>query len=199
MKIPRFLNRLKIRKYLKGTRLVVVLIAATILLAGAASITAYTINLQNRKQPVVEETQSKPKAPVTKVEPQTPVAEEKPTAPENGAPAVNSTTPSAAAPAAKPRPHTSEDPAFTACTTKYSELYVKYNADVASINTEKNVALAIVDELYNSGDYVEVYPEGTDAYNQWQIDRAELIEHYNGQLMDLYNTYTANSSPYLNC
>jgi hypothetical protein len=78
-------------------------------------------------------------------------------------------------------------------------LYVKYNADIESINAEKNLALATIDELYNSGFYAETYPGDTEPYNQWQIDRAELAADYNDQLADLNSTYATNSSAYLNC
>jgi hypothetical protein len=104
-----------------------------------------------------------------------------------------------AAPAKKPRPHTSEDPAYVICVQKYSDLYVKYNADNARINAEKNLALATLDELYNSGFYEEMYPGDTGQYNYWQIDRAELIAEYGDQLATLNNTYAADSSAYLNC
>jgi hypothetical protein len=208
MKIPSPLTRLKsIKKHLKGARLIMALVFITVLVVGAVSVSAYT-NLQKKKQPVVEQVQSNSPSPTSKVEPQPAVAEEKPVASNSASSATpNSTAPergSAAAPVAKqtvkkPRPHTSEDPAFVICTQKYSELYVKYNVDLDRINAEKNLALATIDELYNSGYYTEMDPIVGEPYNQWQVDRAELVVHYNNRLAELNSTHEANSSIYLNC
>lgn len=202
MKIPSLLNRLKsIKKHLKGTRLVVALAVVTVLLVSTVSVAAYTMNLQKKKQPpVAEKVQSKATAQVPKVElKSSAVTEEKPAVSDSTQPASAHTNKPAANQTTKPRLHTSEDPAFVTCTQKYSELYVKYNADNASINAEKSLALATIDELYNSGFYAEMYPGDTAPYNHWQIDRAELVADYSDQLTDLYNTYEANSSVYLNC
>ncbi|MFZ2835781.1 MAG: hypothetical protein WAZ21_00470 [Candidatus Saccharimonadales bacterium] len=202
MKIPSLLNRLKsIKKHLKGTRLIVALALVTVLLVSTVSVAAYTMNLQKEKQhPVAEKVQSKPTTPVHKVElKSSAVTEEKPAVSDSTQPAPAHTNKPAANQTTKPRPHTSEDPAFVTCTQKYSELYVKYNADNASINAEKSLALATIDELYNSGFYAEIYPGDTEPYNHWQIDRAELVADYSNQLTDLYNTYEANSAVYLNC
>lgn len=198
MKKPQSLKFLK--GYLKGTRLIIVLIVAVVLLAGTTLVVVYSIS-QNKKQPVVEEIQNKSTTPKPKVEPQPQVTEEKPAAlnANNGqsSPSSTSSTP-ASKPAVKPRPHTSEDPAYVACVQKYNDFYIQYNADNARINAEKNRQLAEVDELYDEGYYDQVY-EGTDAYNTWQSDRAEIAADYAQRLLTLYNIYEANASPYRNC
>jgi hypothetical protein len=205
MKVSSLLNRLKpIQKRLKGSSFIVILAVVTVLLVGTVSVAAYTINLNKKKQPVSEKIQSKPIVSGAKIEskpePEVPVVvEEKYAVSESVQPTPVSATKPVAAPAKKPRPHTSEDPAFVICVQKYSDLYVKYNADNAKINGEKNLALATLDELYNSGFYEEMYPGDADQYNYWQIDRAELIAEYGDQLANLNNTYAADSSAYLNC
>jgi len=205
MKVSSLLNWLKsVKKQLKGVRLIIFLAVVAVLLVGATSAAIYTLNPQSKKiQPVlVEEVIDVPASPAPKEEKEVPVAakEEEPVVPPantqptpsvNKNPVVNQAT--------KPRPHTSEDPAYVVCTQKYSDLYVKYNADNASINVEKSLALATIDELYNSGYYAQMYPGDTDPYNQWQIDRAELVTYYIQKLADLYSTYQTNSSVYLNC
>jgi hypothetical protein len=206
MKISSLLNRLKhVQKQFKGSPLIVILAVVTVLLVGTVSVAAYTINIKKKSQPVAEKIQSKPSVPGAKVEPKSEpevaavVVEEKSLATESVQPTSVSTGKPVATPTKKPRPHTSEDPAFVICVQKYSDLYVKYNADNARINAEKNLALATLDELYNSGFYEEMYPGDTDQYNYWQIDRAELIAEYGDQLASLNNTYAADSSAYLNC
>jgi len=203
--MPSLLRRLKPIKHLKGTRLIVVLVAATILLVGTVSVVAYTINLQKKEQPVTEEAQTKPTTLATpKVEsepkPESHVAEEKSdTASGSTQPAPTQANKPATGQIAKPKPQASENPAYVACTQKYNELYVKYNADNASMNAEKNHDLAALDELYTTGFYAQIHPGDTEPYNNWQIDRAELIADYNEQLVNLYNAYALNSSPYRNC
>lgn len=208
MKIPSPLTRLKsIKKHLKGARLIMALVLIAVLMVGAVSVSAYT-NLQKKKQPVAEQAQSNSPSPIPKVESQPVVAEEKPVVSDSASSATsNSTAPAQGGVTVpvpkqtvkKPRPHTSEDPAFVICTQKYSELYVKHNADLDRINAEKNLALATVDELYNSGYYTEMDPIVGGPYNQWQADRAELVAYYNNQLAELNSTHEANSSVYLNC
>lgn len=210
MKLPSLLGPLKsIKKHIKGTRLIVVLAIVTVLVVGAVSVSAYTISQQKNKQPVAEKAQSNPPTPVPKQESAAPAKEEKPTAESTSPEASNATVPvprpTTTAPVAKqpsaPRRHTSEDPAFVICTQKYSDLYVKFNADLDTINAEKNLALATLDELYDTGYYAEQYPEEAEYnhYNLWQMDRAELVEHYNSRLSDLNRTHEAESSVYLNC
>lgn len=201
MKIPSLLNRLRsIKKHLKGRRLIVALAVVTVLLVSTVSVAAYTMNLEQKKLPVAEKEQSKPTVPTSKVELKpSAVAEEKPAASDSTQSAPVQANKPVVKQGTQPKPHTSEDPAFVACMQKYNELYVKYNADNANINAEKNLALASIDELYNSGFYAEMYPGDTEPYNQWQIDRAELVADYSAQLVDLYNTYAANSSVYQRC
>lgn len=209
MKVLSLLNPFTaVAKRIKGRRLIMALAIVTILFIGTVPAAVYTMNLKKTEHPVAEKMQNHPTAPVIKAEPQPSVAEEKPTvssttpltAPRSTAFTPNGVTPK---PVTKqittPKPHTSEDPAFVTCTQKFSELYVKYNADIASINAEKNDALATIDELYNSGYYDDTYPGDTEPYNQWQIDRAEVAAHYNDRLADLNSAYATNSSAYLNC
>ncbi len=195
------LNRLRsIRKHLKGTRLIAALAVVTVLLVSTVSVVAYTMNLQKEKQPAVEKVESKPMDPTPKVESKpSAVTEEKPAASDSPQPAPVQANRPEAKQTVNPEPRISGDPAFVACTQRLNELYVKYNADNASINNEKSLALAAIDELYNSGFYAEMYPGDTEPYNNWQIDRAELVADYNNQLVELDNTYRVNSSAYLRC
>jgi hypothetical protein len=201
MKIPSLLSRLKlVKKYPQRTRFIVVLVPVAVLLVSTVSVAAYRISVQKIKPPVAERAQSKPPTPAPKVDPKpTAVAQEDPAGTDNTPPPPVPAGKPLVKQATKPRPHTSEDPAYVVCVQKYSDLYVKYNADIESINAEKNLALATIDELYNSGFYAETYPGDTEPYNQWQIDRAELAADYNDQLADLNSTYATNSSAYLNC
>lgn len=205
MKISSLLNRLKLaQKHFTSSPFIVILAVVTILLIGTVSVAAYTINIKKKNQPVPERIQSKPIVSEAKVKPQPDLetaaaVEEKPVILENVQPTPVVTNKPVATPPKKPRPHTSEDPAYVICVQKLSDLYVKYNADIERINAEKNLALSTLDELYNSGYYEEVYPGDPNHYNYWQTDRAELIAEYGDQLANVNNTYAAESSAYLNC
>lgn len=89
MKIPSLLNRIKsVKKQLKGTRLIVVLVIVAVLLVGATSVAVYAIGLQKKKIQVVEKVQDKPANPPPKEEQIAPVAvEEKTITPANTQPA----------------------------------------------------------------------------------------------------------------
>lgn len=191
MKIARLLTRLKHRGERSKARylfLSLVLIVAAV----GVSVWMYTVNAQKKTQ-ITELMPSKPTAPAPKPDVS---ASTKPEEKSKDRSVPTSTDSSNAQPAPtqvskpkaevrKPRSHTTEDPAYVICLQKSNDLYVKYRADNAAINAEKEAALAAVDESYKDAEYFN---------ERWYKDREETAAIYNDRLNTLNSIYQANAS-----
>ena len=176
-----------VSKILKKHKYVVLVIFNILFISCISGYVAYGTYSNKHVDPTkpIEKTQTqKPKETPKPAEQPTPTSTPAATTPPTPAPQAKTTTP-----AAKPKPG-APSTADSYCTTHQNRLYIEYNTRI-QINVEEHTeVLALLQQLYDNGEYAD-QSMGDNGYNAWQQDVTAENERFQQKAAGIYATNQA--------